>query len=348
MPARRPNFFYHLHPPTIPLRESRFRYTFGLGGVTVFLFVVLAVSGLLLTFFYVPTPDEAFASIQVIAFQVPLGWLMRNLHYWAAQAMVLTTALHMLRVIFTGAYKAPRRANYLIGLALLAGILLLDFTGYVLRWDDGTRWALVVGTNLVKETPLIGGWLYQTLVGGSDIGAATTIRFYAWHILGLAVPGAILIGWHIFKVRRDGGIAHRPRAGDHPPRIDRGQLVRVESIAMLIMMAGLIGLSALFPAPLGPTADLPAPPDKAQAPWFFLWVQAMLRVMPPVWAGVLIPLGLLAVLIVIPYVIDRRIEGVAEWFNRPGRVAQVITMGIIIGLTVLTLIELGLSGLPVN
>lgn len=341
MSTRRPNFFYHLHPPTIPQRESRFRYTFGLGGLSVFLFLILTITGLLLVFFYIPTPDDAFASIQLIAFQVPLGWLIRNLHYWAAQALMIVVGLHLLRVIFTGAYKPPRGANYLIGLALLVATVLLDFSGYVLRWDDGTRWALVVGTNLVKETPLIGNGLYQLLVGGSDIGAATTIRFYAWHILGLAVPGAILIGWHIFKVRRDGGISHRPREGDREPRIDRTQLARTETIAMLVTLVVLISLSIFFPAPLGSTVDLPARPDKAQAPWFFLWVQALLRSIPPVWAGVLIPLGLLMLLILIPYAIDRRNEGVAEWFNRPGRVAQIITILICAGLIGLTLVELG-------
>lgn len=341
MPARRPNFFYHLHPLTIPERESRFRYTFGLGGVSLFLFLVLAITGLLLAFFYVPTPDDAFASIELIAFQVPFGWLMRNAHYWAAQAMVIVVALHMLRVIFTGSYKAPRRANYLLGVALLVGTLLLDFTGYALRWDDGTRWALTVGTNLVKETPLIGSWLYQIVVGGSEIGAATTIRFYAWHILGLSAPLFILIGWHGFKVRRDGGISHRPREGDCAPRIDRAQLLKMETLAMLIALAALIALSIVAPAPLGSTADLPARPDKAQAPWFFLWVQALLRAAPPVWAGVIIPLGLLLTLLLIPYAIDRKVEGVAEWFNRSGRAAQVVVVAMFVALIGLTLIEIG-------
>ena len=341
MPSRRPNFFYHLHPPTIPERESRFRYTFGLGGLSVFLFFILAVTGLLLAFFYVPTPGDAFASIEQVTFQVPFGWLIRNLHYWAAQAMVIVVALHLLRVIFSGAYKAPRRANYLIGLTLLAGTLLLDFTGYVLRWDDGTQWALVVGTNLVRETPLVGEALYQTIVGGSDIGAATTIRFYAWHILGLAVPVVFFIGWHLFKVRRDGGVSHRPRSGDHAPRIDRARLARTETIAMLVTLAVLIVASALFPAPLGPVADLPTHSDKAQAPWFFLWVQVLLRAIPPVWAGVLIPLGLLLVLGLIPYAIDRKAEGVAEWFHPSGRAAQIVAILIFASLILLTFVEVG-------
>jgi len=341
MPSRRPNFFYHLHPPTIPEREARFRYTFGLGGISVFLFLVLAVTGLLLAFFYIPTPDNAFPSLQVITFQVPFGWLVRNLHYWGAQAMVVAVALHLLRVVFTGAYKPPRRANYLIGLALLVGVLLLNFTGYVLRWDDGTRWALVVGTNLVKETPLVGAALYDAIVGGASIGPATTVRFYAWHILGLAVPAFFLLGWHAFKVRRDGGISHRPRDQGYEPRLPRAQLVRTETLAMLIVMAALLALSILAPAPLGARADLPVRPDKAQAPWFFLWVQALLRSIPAVWAGVLIPLGLLLVLGLVPYAIDRQAGGVAEWFNREGRVAQAMTVLMFMGLVVLTLIEIG-------
>ncbi len=341
MPAHRPNFFYHLHPPSIPQREGSFRYTFGLGGISVLLFLVLAATGLLLTFFYIPTPDHAAASIQVITYQVPFGWLVRNLHYWAAQWMVIVVALHLLRVIFTGAYKLPRRTNYVIGLALLVETLLLNFTGYVLRWDDGTHWALVVGTNLVKSIPLIGDWLYQIIVGGSQIGAATAVRFYGWHLFGLALPALILMVWHGFKVRRDGGIAHQPRVGDHAPRIERGQLVKTETAAALIVLAALILISIVLPAPIGPVADLPSAPDQAQAPWFFLWVQALLRSLPPVVAGILIPIGVLALLIIIPYLIDRRHDGVAVWFNRAGRAAQIIASVIFAALIILTLVELG-------
>ncbi len=341
MPAHshRPNFFYHLHPPTLPQRESSFRYTFGLGGISVLLFLVLAATGLLLTFFYVPTPDRAAESIQIITYQVPFGWLVRNLHYWSAQWMVIIVALHMLRVIFTGAYKRPRRTNYVIGLALLVGTLLLTFTGYVLRWDDGTHWALVVGTNLVKSIPFLGDTLYQIIVGGSQINDATTVRFYGWHLFGLTIPALILIVWHAFKVRRDGGISHRQRVGDHAPRIDRGQLVKTETVAGLIVLAALILISIVLPAPIGPTADLPLPRAEVQAPWFFLWVQALLRSLSPFVAGILIPIGLLAVLIIIPYLIDRSRDGVAVWFNRPGLVAQIVAIVIFVGLIVLTLVE---------
>ena len=129
--------------------------------------------------------------------------------------MVIVVVLHMLRVIFTGAYKLPRQTNYVIGIALLVGTLLLNFTGYVLRWDEGTHWALVVGTNLIKDIPLIGNTLYQISVGGSQIDTATTVRFYGWHLFGLTIPALILIVWHSFKVRRDGGISRQQRVGDH-------------------------------------------------------------------------------------------------------------------------------------
>ncbi len=341
MSAHRPNFFYHLHPPTIPKREGGFRYTFGLGGISVLLFLVLAATGLLLTFFYIPTPDCAAESIQIITYQTPFGWLVRNLHYWAAQGMVVVVALHMLRVIFTGAYKLPRQTNYVIGIALLAGTLLLNFTGYVLRWDDGTHWALVVGTNLVKDVPLIGNTLYNIIVGGSQIGEATTVRFYGWHLFGLAIPVLILIVWHAFKVRRDGGISHQQRVGDHVPRIDRGQLVRLETAAALLALAALILISIVLPAPIGPAADLPFPAQGVQAPWFFLWVQALLRSLSPFVAGILIPIGLLALLLLIPYLIDRSQDGVAVWFNRPGRAAQIVVVIILGSLMLLTLVEMG-------
>ena len=112
----RPNFFHHLHPPTIPAEQARFRYTLGAGGLSVFLVLVLGVTGLLETFYYVPSLNEAAASVKIITYHVPFGGLIRNLHYWSGQLLLFTSGLHLLRVIFTGAYAAPRRFNYLLGL----------------------------------------------------------------------------------------------------------------------------------------------------------------------------------------------------------------------------------------
>jgi hypothetical protein len=129
------------------------------------------------------------------------------------------------------------------------------------------------------------------------------------------------------------------RLGNHAPRIDRGQLVKTETAAALIVLAALILISIVLPAPIGPTADLPIPREEVQAPWFFLWVQALLRSLPPVVAGIFIPLGLLALLMIIPYLIDRSKDGIAVWFNWPGRIAQITAIAIFIGLIILTLVE---------
>jgi quinol-cytochrome oxidoreductase complex cytochrome b subunit len=147
--ARRPTFYEHLSQPSRPQSAARFTYTFHLGAISLALFVVLVVTGILEMFFYVPTPEEANATVKLIAYMAPYGWLVRNLHYWAGQGMVITVTLHLLRVAFTGGYKG-RRSNWLIGVALLLLVLLADFTGYVLRWDDRATWALTVGTNLLR------------------------------------------------------------------------------------------------------------------------------------------------------------------------------------------------------
>jgi quinol-cytochrome oxidoreductase complex cytochrome b subunit len=336
----RPSFFQHLHPPTIPAREARFRHTFGLGGLSFGLFLVLGFTGALEMFYYVPSPEAANASLKTIAYIAPFGWLIRNLHYWAAQALIVTLILHLLRVVLTGAYKPPRRFNYLLGLSLLVLCLLLDFTGYALRWDVDTSWALTVGTNLLKEVPLLGPTLYSLAVGGSAIGPNTVARLFGWHVFGLALPAAVVIVWHAFRVRRDGGIAHqRPEAeaAPAPARIDRGELVRREALAAVVALAALVGLSALFDAHLG----LPAVPDatttQAVAPWFFLWIQELLRLGPPLIMGVLIPLAALLALALVPYWLDRSREGAAQWFNGPGRWAQVVTLACVVGMVGLTL-----------
>jgi quinol-cytochrome oxidoreductase complex cytochrome b subunit len=150
--ARRSTFFHHLHPPTIPRREARFRYTFGLGGVAVFLFAVLVATGLLEMFYYVPSLERANASVQMLTFLVPYGWLVRGVHYWAAQGLVVIAVLHLLRVVLTGAYKSPRRFNWLLGVSLLVLVVLLDFTGYVLRWDSDIEWALLVAEPAQKHS----------------------------------------------------------------------------------------------------------------------------------------------------------------------------------------------------
>ena len=340
-PSGKPNFFHHLHPPSIPAMQSRFRYTLGAGGAAVFLSFILLVTGLLEMYYYVPTSSQAAISVQTITNLVPFGSLIRNLHFWSAQFLVIVMSIHLLRVTLTGAYAPPRRFNHVLGVALLAFILLLDFTGYVLRWDEGIHWALVVGANMLKTVPLIGEGLYQFVIGGSEPGDSTLIRFYAWHIFGLTIGTVILIGWHAFRVRRDGGIAiPPPTERKENERISRFDLVRREVLAMTITAVILILLSLIFPAPLKqPIITFNTMGGDSTAPWFFLWIQYLLKFGDPFVMGILIPILVVVTLGALPYAFpNAKSEELGKWFPRGNRIAQVIAVAImflILALTVL-------------
>jgi quinol-cytochrome oxidoreductase complex cytochrome b subunit len=339
----RPSFIHHLHPPTIPARQARLGYTLAAGGLAVFLALILGVTGLLEMFYYIPTPDQAATSIQTIAFLVPYGGLVRNLHYWSAQFLVIVTLVHLLRVILTGSYAAPRRFNYLLGMGLLVLAILLDFTGYVLRWDEGIRWALVTGTNLVRSIPLIGSGLYALLVGGSQPGPATLIRFYGWHIVGLTLPAGILLVWHIFRLRRDGGIAVPPPAFRHDQvRITRFELVRREVLAMLLTATALLLLSTFASAPLAaPITASPPGIEIARAPWFFLWVQQMLKLGNPFFWGVVVPLAVLFLISLLPYILPQPANPeLGNWFPKSNRLAQWVAFLILAAILTLTIFAL--------
>ena len=337
----RPSFFHHLHPPTIPAAQARWRYTLGAGGTAIFLSFVLVVTGTLEMFYYIPATDDAALSIQTLTYLVPFGGFVRNLHFWSAQFLLIVSAVHLARVVFTGAYVPPRRFNYLLGLALFVFSVLLNFTGYILRWDTGIQWALVTGSNLIKTIPLFGDTLYQIIIGGTEPGPATLIRFYAWHIFGLTLIVAFLTGWHAFRVRRDGGIALPPPnlRTDHE-RISRFELVRRESLAMLLTSAALILLSIFSPAPIAsPITQLTSLSAESRAPWFFLWVQQMLKWGDPFLWGVLVPLGILAILALIPYIFPQPAESeIGRWFPRSNRLAQLTISAIALIVILLTLL----------
>jgi len=343
----RPNFFHHLHPPTIPAAQARWRYTLGAGGTAIFLMLVLVITGALEMFYYVPTPADAALSIQAITYLVPFGGLIRNIHFWSAQLLIIVSAVHLVRVVFTGAYIPPRRFNYLLGLALFIISIFLNFTGYILRWDTGIQWALVVGTNLIKTIPLFGNNLYQILIGGTEPGSATLTRFYAWHIFGLTIVSAILIGWHAFRVRRDGGIAlPPPNLRTDLERISRFELVRRETLAMILTSAALIVLSILIPAPIAsPITQITSLSTDSRAPWFFLWVQQMLKWGDPFLWGVLVPLVVLLILALIPYVFPKPHQSeLGHWFPKSNRLAQ-ITLALIAMLIILFTL---LGSLPIS
>ena len=309
----------------------------------MFLTLVVIFTGILLTFYYIPTPTSAAQSVQQLAFLVPFGWLARNLHYWSAQLLILVAALHLLRVIFTGAYAPPRRFNYLLGLSLFVLCLLLDFTGYVLRWDGGVYWALVAGTNLVKVIPVIGPLLFSALVGGDQPGAATLVRLYAWHLFGLSIILIGILGWHIFRIRRDGGIAvPPPTLRTDFTRISRYELVRREVLAILWATIVLVLLAVFIPAPLAPSIQQDSTLTmESQAPWFFLWVQQLLKLGDPFLFGVLVPLGVLLLLALLPYLFPLPTPAeLGQWFPPGNRLAQVFVVCLAIIITLLTLLTM--------
>jgi quinol-cytochrome oxidoreductase complex cytochrome b subunit len=174
------------------------------GGLTFFAFLVLVITGVILAFFYVPTPDHARASIVWLQTSVTFGAVLRNLHRWSAYAMVVLVCAHMIRVFVQGAYRKPREMNWVVGVLMLLTVLAFGFTGYLLPWDQKAYWATNVGINIAGSVPLVGPFLADLLRGGPSIGALTLLRFYGLHVFVL--PALLVLGLvcHFAMVRRQG------------------------------------------------------------------------------------------------------------------------------------------------
>jgi quinol-cytochrome oxidoreductase complex cytochrome b subunit len=191
-------------------KVPRVNWFYTLGSATLFVGLNQIITGILLTIYYVPTPDQAYDSVQYISTQVPAGWLIRGLHHWGASAMVLLTGLHMLRVILTGAYKFPREITWFTGVGLLLVVVAFGFTGYLLPWDQKAYWATTVGTRIAAVTPLIGDWILRVMRGGAELSALTLARFFGVHVWMLPVALLALVGLHLYLVVRI-GISAAPR-----------------------------------------------------------------------------------------------------------------------------------------
>jgi len=215
------NVFLHLHPTKIRRHALRLRFTWCMGGLTFLLFLILTVTGVILMFYYRPTAEYAYHDMKYLQFDVPFGMIMRNMHRWTAHAMVITVWLHMFRVFMTGSYKPPREFNWVIGVVLLVLTLLLSFTGYLLPWDQLSIWAVTVGTNMGRATPLLGhegpfaelvgvNARYDAralLTGGRLVGPATLLRFYVLHCIFIPIIASVLMIVHFWRIRKDGGIS---------------------------------------------------------------------------------------------------------------------------------------------
>jgi quinol-cytochrome oxidoreductase complex cytochrome b subunit len=193
-------------------KVPKVNWFYTLGSASLFVALNQAITGILLTIYYVPTPDHAYDSVQYITTQVPMGWLIRGLHHWGASLMIVLVVLHMLRVILYGAYKFPREVTWFTGVILLLVTIGFGFTGYLLPWDQKAFWATTVGTRIAGTPPVIGEYLLRIIRGGSEISAVTLVRFFGTHVWVLPTLLLLLIGIHLYLVIRN-GISAVPKRG---------------------------------------------------------------------------------------------------------------------------------------
>ena len=198
------NFFLHVYPVKVPRAVLSLRYSLRLGFISAVLFVILFVTGVYLMFFYVPSVNDAYLNMHDIGTQVAFGQFIRNVHRWSAHLMVIVVLAHMMRVFLAGAYKRPRQFNWVIGVVLLVFTLLLSFTGYLLPWDQLAYWAVNVGTAIAGYVPVLGLEIREFLLGGPEVGQEALLRFYVLHVYVLPALLMILLGVHIWRVRKDG------------------------------------------------------------------------------------------------------------------------------------------------
>ncbi len=350
------NFLLHWFPNRVAKRSIAFSYSMYLGTITFTLFMILTVTGLVLMFHYTPSVERAYWSIKDLEFAISFGWFLRRVHRLAAHLMVAMVFLHMIRVFYTSAYKNgtivdSRRAwNWVMGVALLVLTLLLSFTGYLLPWDQLAFWAITVGTNIAGSVPLFGDQIRESILGGTIIGQNALIRFYVLHVFVLPVVLFALAVWHMWRIRKDGGLAAieqlREEAKEQkpsPPRktktfsvlgIARGVTAQVMDPTVLndqnsvpsspnlsvrllnIVLATLLVtiLLALFlAAPLEEPANPEVTPNPAKAPWYFLGLQELVGYSAFI-GGVLIPLLVVVGLSAIPFM-DKEQQKLGTWFT---------------------------------
>lgn len=308
----------HTRPELVSARAIRFTHTFGLGGMALVLFLMLVATGLLMIFVYEPSPERAYASIVFLQQEILFGGLVRSVHYWSANLLIAILALHILRVFLTGAYYGRRRSNWLIGLGLSFLVLLSGFTGYLLPWDQISYWAITICTEMLGYIPAIGATLQRVVLGGTEIGSATVINFYALHTIVVPLSLVFLMSWHFWKVRKAGGVV-LPQSIDDDVRAAskyvpyNPNLMVKEITVALTLVAVVLVLAVFFAAPLGEPANPGLSPNPAKAPWYFVGLQELLLHFHPVFAMFVLPLVVLAAIVGVAFLsYDPPLSG--NWF----------------------------------
>jgi quinol-cytochrome oxidoreductase complex cytochrome b subunit len=348
------NLVLHVHPTRVYNRSLKPQTTLGLGLICLYLFIIEWITGVYLMFYYEPSSGAAYGRILDLDYAVMFGRVMRNLHRWAAEAMVVAVALQMCRVFYTGAYKPPREFNWVLGVMLLVMTLALSFTGYLLPWDQLSFWAVTVGTSIVSYAPVLGPKLRFVLLGGTSVGSDALLRFYTLHVIAVPAIMALFINYHIWRVIKDGGLAHPAEnralgqeSAVQPPRTDSvittfPRVVYMELLVFLILTAALIAASLLFNAPLEEEANPLTPSNPSKAPWYFLGLQELVGY-SAFWGGVGVPTILMTYLLVLPY-IDRHPVGIGVWFSRERIVTVSVWTVILIGIVVTTALGIYFRG----
>jgi quinol-cytochrome oxidoreductase complex cytochrome b subunit len=202
-----------IYATVLDRKVPKVNWWFTLGSASLFLFLLQGITGIMLTIYYVPSPDHAYDSIQYIMTGVSYGWLIRGIHHWGASLMVLIVFFHMLRTFYFGAYKYPREFTWVTGVFLLLLTLGMGFTGYLLPWNQRAYWATTVATSIAGTVPFIGNFINQVLRGGADLSAVTLARFFSVHIWWFPAMIAGLISVHLYMVIRL-GISSVPKEED--------------------------------------------------------------------------------------------------------------------------------------
>lgn len=337
------NLVLHLHPPRVAKNAIRWTYTFGLGGLNILTFIILLCTGMLQMFMYTPTPEHAYQSVVAMQTEVPFGRLIRNLHHWSANLFIVSAALHLLRVFYTGSFRNPRRLNWWIGLGLLGLVALANFTGYLLPWDQLAYWAVTVGTSMLSYLP--GGDLLRRFVlGGDTVAARALTNFYVLHVAIIPITMFLTVVYHIWRVRKDSfsaNVRSTARVTTIPHLFGR------EVIFGLLVFSGVLFWAVIFNAPLEAAANPSNPPNPNKAAWYFAGIQELLLHLHPFFGVVVVPALLIGMLLALPD-LDRDQESVAVWFRsrRGWRLAVLgLALGVVGTLGFVAVSEMGLKRL---
>ncbi|MCD4686250.1 MAG: cytochrome b N-terminal domain-containing protein [Anaerolineae bacterium] len=312
------NLVLHIHPAKVAKSTLKFTYTWGLGGLAILLVMLLVMTGIMLMFAYTPTPDTAYNDMLRLKTDVAFGQLLRNLHHWSGNLLLVVAFLHLLRVFFTGGFRPPREFNWVLGIVLLLLIVAANFTGYLLPWDQLAYWAITVGTSLLDYVPVIGPAISRLILGGPEVSGATLTNFYGLHVAIIPLTMFFLISFHIWRVRKDTLSIPRNIDQERPKRVEKvttiPNLVAIEFVFALVMLALIVMWASWVDAPLEEAANPDHSPNPAKAAWYFMGLQEMLLHFHPVFGAIIVPGLALAGMALLPYLrFDTDSEGV--WFR---------------------------------